>query len=118
MFDLRFKDMYFLVYSGKSTRKNLLTVASLQLSKSRSRLSLAFSKKSLGRQDSNDTTASLPLGNGDTPHHSSLDTNGEAYKKSETSFTKRNIKSQVRDCLIKIGSHLIPEQFGHFQSNF
>ena len=73
-----------------------MTVASLQFSRSRSRLSLAFSRKSLGRQDSNDTTASLPLGNGDTPHHS-LDTNGEpAYKKSEPSFTKRNIKSQVR----------------------
>ena len=64
-------------------------------------MSLAFSKKSLGRQDSNETTASLPLGDGDTAANSrhSLDVNGhhgEAYKKSETSFTKRNIKSQVR----------------------
>ena len=87
-------------FRGKNTKRSLLSAASHQFSRSRSRMSLAFSRRSLGRQCSSDTTSSLPLANTDTSASRQSfveygEANGKKQNGGETSFTKRNIKSQV-----------------------
>lgn len=64
------------------------TTSGLKLGRSRSKFSLGLSKRSLSGQQGSPSVS---------PSRTSLaeEEGGEGEKKSETSFTKRNIKSQV-----------------------
>ena len=75
----------------KSGRKKSFisgTTSGLKLGRSRSKFSLGLSKRSLSGHQASPSVS---------PSRNSLaeEEGGEAEKKSETSFTKRNIKSQV-----------------------
>ena len=102
---------YSMLVSRSKSKRNYLSTPSLKLGKSRSNFSLSLTRRCLvKRQESSNTTSSIRLkyfwrkgmkyflfrsNLGTSNGRSSPTDPTDSFKKSETSFTKRNIKSQV-----------------------